>query len=352
MELFTASPNDPVQAHLLQGCCREAQRADQTAGCLDTLRSFLPENFHGHMTSLADEIRTSARLLRDLADRSQVHISRVPVVLNYLNVLLPCLCRTLRDINAYYEDKTLTKEIRWRSMYHKMTEEAAGLPLPQRFTLYNHFLGLLMELLTRSPNFDMNTLEVLQNRILQLREKRGIAPPPPQPLPLIPQSMLVPTTYQDRNIHWAEDIFSRPLPCRTPLRHLKPSRSFGPWGDLKIPPNSKILFRRWFDQDRLSVMVVLNSLDDAPYLVVRSYHPGTSKPFFSMKGVHELCISRDGSALVLKRWSRSENCGKLWALLYFITWEGTSTTLTRPEVPEVSPPPLNGFHERQTGTRS
>jgi hypothetical protein len=146
-----AGPNGsvPVEMHLLQGCCREAERADLVAVGLDQLRSALPEAFHGHLVGLTEEIRGSSRLLRDLADRSQVHMARIPIVLNYLNVVLPCLCRSLRDITTHYEDKTLSREIRWRKMYHKMTEEAGGLPLPQRFVLYNHFLSLLKLLLTR-----------------------------------------------------------------------------------------------------------------------------------------------------------------------------------------------------------
>jgi len=187
-------PGLPVHTRLLQGCSLEAQRADIVSGCIDTLRTCLPDSFHSHMAAVSEEVRGSARLLRDLADRSQVHLTRVPIVLNYLNVLLPCLCRSLRDMHGFYEDKALTKEIRWRTMYHKMTEEAAGLPLPQRFMLYNHFLTLLGQLLTRcdharctptadgrradpcsrNPNFDMNALESSQTRILQLREKRGI----------------------------------------------------------------------------------------------------------------------------------------------------------------------------------
>jgi hypothetical protein len=88
-------------------------------------------------------------LLRDLADRSQVHIARVPVVLDYLNIVLPCLSKTLRDIQTYIDDKTLSRETRWRKMYSKMTEEAGGLPLAQRFGLYNQFLIMLKYLLTR-----------------------------------------------------------------------------------------------------------------------------------------------------------------------------------------------------------
>jgi len=146
---FINNSNPPSELTLIQGCGSEAERASIVASGLDQLRMALTESFHGHITTLVEEIRTSSRLLRELADRSQVHRSRVPVVLDHLNVLLPCLQRTLRDITGYYEDKTLSRETRWRKMYNKMTDEAAGLPLSQRFVLYNHFLALLKQLLTR-----------------------------------------------------------------------------------------------------------------------------------------------------------------------------------------------------------
>lgn len=107
----------PVEARLLS-CCREAERADVVARGLDQLRSALSESFHGHLIALAEEIRGSSRLLRDLADRSQVHIARVPIVASYLDVVLPCLRRTLKDITAYYNDKTLSREKRWYVRTH------------------------------------------------------------------------------------------------------------------------------------------------------------------------------------------------------------------------------------------
>lgn len=146
---YAGNPNIPVEAHLLIGCWREAERADQVALGLDGLRSVLPETFHGHMVAVTEEIRSSARLLRDLAERCQAHIERGPIVLNYIHIILPCLSRSLTDIASYYEDKTLSREIRWRKMYNKMSEEAGGLQLPHRFVLYNHFLTLLKQLLAR-----------------------------------------------------------------------------------------------------------------------------------------------------------------------------------------------------------
>lgn len=139
----------PVEAHLLQGCCREAERAEVTALSLDGLRLTLLETFQAHMVAVIEEIRRCGALLRDLADRAQVHIARVQIVLDYLNIILPCLSKTLRDIMSYIEDKTISKETRWRKMYHEMSKEAAGLKLPERFGLYNHFLTSLKQLLTR-----------------------------------------------------------------------------------------------------------------------------------------------------------------------------------------------------------
>lgn len=68
------------------------------------------------------------------------------------------------------------------------------------------------------------------------------------------------------------------------------------------------------------MVAYLSPIDQAPYLLIRSLQGEAA--WFSSYGVHELCIGREGSALQLKRWSRSEQCSKLWAALYFITWEG------------------------------
>jgi hypothetical protein len=208
-------------------------------------------------------------------------------------------------------------------MYHKMMDEAAGLPLPQRFVLYNHFLTLLQEILVRSPNFDMKTLELLKTRILELREKRGIAPPSPtEPTGgtlIVRDAMAMVPVYRERNVHWAEDIFTQPLPCRTPLDDVEISKSFGPWSPLSVPPSSKILFRQRFDDDRLSVMVILNAVDDSPYMIVRTLHNG--QQYFSSLGVHQLVITREGSSLELSRWSDSKRRVVPWAVLFFSTLE-------------------------------
>jgi hypothetical protein len=181
-----------IGATLLSGCCHEAERADRVGIGLEGLRNSLPENLHPHLNGVIEEIHKTARHLRDLADQSQVHISRVPVVIDYLNVILPCMCRSLMDITEFYEDRSMTRDRRWRTMYHSMGNELPGTTLPARFIMYNQYLRLMLFLLTkydpyspfrpdgpidplfRSPNFDMNGLDSLRDRILQLREARGI----------------------------------------------------------------------------------------------------------------------------------------------------------------------------------
>lgn len=139
---------EPIEVTLLRGCFLEADRSQVVAYHLEGLRAALLVQYP-HLTVTIDEIRIGSRLLRELGDHAQVHFSRIPVVLDYLEIILPCLSRTLRDITTIYEDNTLSKDNRWRKMYHTLTNEADGLQLPQRFMNYNHFLTLLRELLIR-----------------------------------------------------------------------------------------------------------------------------------------------------------------------------------------------------------
>ena len=83
--------------------------------------------------------------------------------------------------------------------------------------------------------------------------------------------------------------------------------------------------RRSFDNDNVTLTVFVNPTNDAPYALIRTYNAGNR--WYSMKGVHELCVRRDGSALQLKRWSHKDHQAKLWAVLYFLTWEGNTQHL-------------------------
>ncbi|KAF3012811.1 hypothetical protein E8E14_007799 [Neopestalotiopsis sp. 37M] len=160
--------------NLLDGCCYEAERAERVAGSLDQLRQHLPPEMHAHLAGLINQILSTSYNLRDITDHSQVHMARVPWATDHLNVLLPCLTRTLKDIESYYSNQAESREKRWRRMYQEMSEEIRGTPLPARFVLYNDYLNQLRFLLGRSPNFDPNALINMQRRILDLRRARDI----------------------------------------------------------------------------------------------------------------------------------------------------------------------------------
>ena len=179
-----------TESHIFIGCYREAERSDSVALALEVFLNSLPDSFYGYnLSALAEDIRSSSRLLKELGDRAQVHASLVPTVQRYLMVLLPCLCRTLRDIMSCIEDKTLTKKNRYQALRLNMLN-IEGLSIETRFTLYNQFLALLLQLLSRHvappihsaarlttngtparpSQSDLNMLEAVQKEILKLRE--------------------------------------------------------------------------------------------------------------------------------------------------------------------------------------
>ncbi|KAI2621146.1 hypothetical protein GGR54DRAFT_647203 [Hypoxylon sp. NC1633] len=313
-----------LSPQLLNGCCLEADRAELVGFNLQGLRNALPESFHPHLNGIIEEIFNTSRSLRDLAEQTQIHLSQLPAVFDYLNVILPCLSKTLRDIMGFYEDKTMNKEHRWRTMYYKLGNELPGTTLPARFIMYNQFLRLLQDLLTRSPNFDLNAMESLRIRILQLREARQIPPPNPIRTDLIRRDEALEFWNRETDSHWAEAIFTQPLPSRREFKNLGRTDAFGPLQKLgHMPPVSKdvkILVKRSFDNDRVSVNFFLQLRNQAPSLLIRT--KVGSQNWVSVLGVHELSIRREGdSVLHLSRWSRSEQRVKPWANLAFLTWE-------------------------------
>ncbi|KAI0015880.1 hypothetical protein F4780DRAFT_773223 [Xylariomycetidae sp. FL0641] len=308
---------------LLNGCCTEAIRAGDMGRKLQGLCKTLPDRFHAHLNVVIDEIRSTHTLLRDLADLSQVHVSRIPSIINHLNVILLCLSRTLVDMNEIYEDKSETRERRWRKMYHALSNELPGTNLPARFMLYNQFLQQLQLLVKKDPNYDINATASLQIRILQLREARNIPPPSPLRLDLGGHDTALSLWPNEPDSHWAEAIFTRSLPSRRGFRKLHSSAAYG---DLRrlglhpIPSDTATLVKRSFDDGEFSVVIFLQQEDQTPYLMVRTYHQG--EPWVQIRGAHELCIHRErGSRLEFSRWSFSRQEARPWASLCFLTWE-------------------------------
>ncbi|KAJ2990804.1 hypothetical protein NUW58_g2772 [Xylaria curta] len=320
---------------VLDGCCVEAERADRVGYCLQGLRNSLPEHLHPHLTAVIDQLQVTSQLLRDLADKSQVHLSQVPVMIDYLNVVLPCLCRTLRDIMGYYEDKTMTREHRWRTMYHVMSSELPGTTLPARFVMYNQFLGLLNYMLTRDPNFDVNAMEALRLRILQLREARKIDPPSPIRADLVRRD----TAFD----FWQQETVSIALAESKDLANsgLKLLGRWIGWGTctyflimgpyrlanpekFPLPANHREANKwvsRTFDNDRVSIMIFLRQTDMLPFVLVRT-RTASGEPWVSVRPIDNLTIERESSSvLYLTYWNAIERRKKAWASLSFLTWE-------------------------------
>lgn len=352
----------PPQSQLLHGCFLEADRADRVAQGtpsqkkptkqggketdkdpgIDALRQSLSHSLHGPMILLAEQVWQSGRVLRELADRGHVHVSRATAVVNHLNVVLPGLSKSLRDIAGYYDDKTVTRELRWRKMYHEMKKEADGMELLPRFQLYNQFLSLLVGMLVRGGDKaaaatapqDRVQVDVLRARIMALREKQGL--PAPTQSPVAEQMAMVPLSARERP-HWAEHVFAHPPSSHTDMHEPQRSHARGPFipaataaaaaaaagaAGPGLPDAARILLRRSFDSDRLVLLIIINATNGGPYFVLRVYEDG--QQLFSYRGIHEICVQQVGSTLRLKRWSHSIRGPKLWAVLSFATWEGKS----------------------------
>lgn len=289
------------------------------------------------MSGVTAEIRQSSKILRDLAARSHSHSSRMPIVADQLKIALPCMSKTLQDITSYYEDKTISRENRWKKMYHEMLKEAGGQPLPNRFLLYNNFLTLLLQLLIRDKNFDPALLEKLRNRILDLRHKREI-PVPAQVV--LPAAVVVTAPAQADQLiqrptagavtvpvslapipHWCTRVFNRPLSSHTDTGLEERMEVYAPLmpGLETYLPKGKVLMRRSFDNDRFCVKFI-QAGNDEPFVVLRMYKSGGA--LVTWQAHSALLASREGNAVALRRWSESSGIWKDWARFAFIHWEG------------------------------
>jgi hypothetical protein len=131
----------------LFGCWVEAKRADKVAAILLCMRSDL-DDYYENISAVLKEIECTSRLLRDLYDLFPIYRSRVPVVLYYLNVILPTLCKTMRDMMIYIDNQDLPTRTQWTLMTQKMGDRG-GMTLAQRFAMYCEALVQTVRLLSR-----------------------------------------------------------------------------------------------------------------------------------------------------------------------------------------------------------
>ena len=162
-----------LEISLIQGCGLEAERCLEVIRCLQGLRLCVPEANHPEMLATIDETNNCSQFLDNLAQESAIYQDRVPIVLDHLNVVLPSLAKSLRDITAYWGNRSKSPVERWRCTYHNLRREA-GMSLPARFVLYRTYLYMLRMLLINSADFDFNQLEADRARIMVLREASGL----------------------------------------------------------------------------------------------------------------------------------------------------------------------------------
>jgi len=129
------------------GCWQEARRADKVAAILLALRTALPE-YYENISAVLKEVESASRLLRDLYDLFPIYRSRVPVVLYYLNVILPTFQKTMRDMLIYIDNGDLPARTQWTLMSQRLSDQG-GMTLAQRFVMYCEALVQTVRLLSR-----------------------------------------------------------------------------------------------------------------------------------------------------------------------------------------------------------
>ncbi|PMD64065.1 uncharacterized protein K444DRAFT_641144 [Hyaloscypha bicolor E] len=312
-----------VRLEELFGCWREAERADRAAEGLLRLRTALDLEFYDQISAVLREVESTSRLLRDLYDLFPIYRSRVPIILYYLNVVLPSFQRTLKEMKVYLEHENLPPRAQWSLMSDRLNQQG-GMTLAARFVMYVELLVQLVRLLSRSPLYDPTSLELLRLRHLRLRSLQHISAPPGPLQPHVAPAH--PTEEALERRHWAEKIFDDQPHSTTGLRHRRESQCFGPVmveRRLGIASGSKALFKLPFEKNRVSVTIFLSP--DGPDMtrLLCRWIDRYNNPMYSCYGVQELCIRRKGSSLQFRRWSPARAHPTLWLVLFFKTWEIT-----------------------------
>lgn len=141
-----------VRMEELFGCWQEARRADKVADKLLAIRTALNPEYYENISAVLKEVESASRLLRDLYDLFPIYRNRVPIVLYYLTVILPTLCKTMRDMMIYIDNDDLPIRSRWTLMAERLSDQG-GITLAQRFAMYCEALVQTVRLLSRCREF-------------------------------------------------------------------------------------------------------------------------------------------------------------------------------------------------------
>lgn len=118
----------------LFGCWQEARRCDRVAAELVRIRNTTELEFWDPVTVLLREVESTSRLLRDLHDLFPIYRPRVPIVIHYLTIILPCLQKTLRDMMIYI-DNAIPAPTQWEYLNERLSNQG-GIGLAPRFVMY------------------------------------------------------------------------------------------------------------------------------------------------------------------------------------------------------------------------
>lgn len=116
------------------GCWQEAIRCDRVIVHLLRTRRDLGDEYYKHITDLISEVEATSRLLRDVYDLYPIYRSRGPIVSYYLDVVLPCLQKTLRDMMIYIDNDEISPRRQWVLMNDRLGEQL-GIALANRFDM-------------------------------------------------------------------------------------------------------------------------------------------------------------------------------------------------------------------------
>ncbi|RDW66154.1 hypothetical protein BP6252_09789 [Coleophoma cylindrospora] len=94
-----------------------------------------------------------------------------------------------------------------------------------------------------------------------------------------------------------------------------------PTARLGIEPGSSPLFKVPFDKNRVSMTAYPHSDDPYDVRLVCRWINLRSEAVRSCYGVHELCVKRSGSSLLLRHDSTRRDRAATWVALFFQTWE-------------------------------
>jgi hypothetical protein len=116
------------------GCWKEAQRCDLVAVQLLRIRRELTVESYDQITQLVVEVEATSRILRDIYDLFRLYRARTQVVMYYLQLVLGCLQKTMRDMMVYISNDELLSGRQWVLMKERLGDQG-DMSLIERFVL-------------------------------------------------------------------------------------------------------------------------------------------------------------------------------------------------------------------------